>query len=179
MSRAHSGLVLLPRALASDGELLCVRAWLLLYLQHLRVGQILAVLSAQLLAQCLQLSAKQDDPFCGSLVAPAELPPRMPIVCTQRPAENTLEDKVGGTQGPHGATASAKGRQGLGEHVGGAAKLSWHTDRGWGGGARLGNVPPPTLHRLGEGGRLGNVPLPTLHKCVALVRPTFSSSLWP
>lgn len=128
-SRAHSGLVLLPRAPASDGELLCVRAWLLLYLQHLRVGQILAVLSAQLLTQCLQLSAKQDDPFCGSLVAPAELPPRMPIVCTQRPAENTLEDKGGGTQGPHGATASAKGRQGIGEHAGGAAKLSWHTDR--------------------------------------------------
>lgn len=74
-----------------------MRTWLILYLQHLRVGQILAVLSAQLLTQCLQLSAKQDDPFCGSLVAPAELPPWMPIVCTQRPAENTLEGEEGRT----------------------------------------------------------------------------------
>lgn len=30
-----------------------MRAWLVLYLQHLRVGQILAVFSAQLLAQRL------------------------------------------------------------------------------------------------------------------------------
>lgn len=62
--------------------------WLVLYLQHLRVGQILAVLPAQLLTQCLQLATKQDNPFCGSLVAPTELPPRMPIICTQSPAEN-------------------------------------------------------------------------------------------
>lgn len=66
---------------------------LVLYLQHLRVGQVLAILSAQLLTQRLQLSAKQDDPFCGCLVAPAELPPWMPVVCTPRPAENTLESE--------------------------------------------------------------------------------------
>lgn len=54
------------------------------------MGQILAILPSQLLAQCLQLTAKQDNPFCGSLVAPTELPPRMPIICTQSPAENTL-----------------------------------------------------------------------------------------
>lgn len=47
-----------------------MKAWLVLYLQHLRVGQILAILPAQLLTQCLQLAAKQDYPFCGSLVAP-------------------------------------------------------------------------------------------------------------
>ena len=66
-----------------------MRAWLVLYLQHLRVGQILAIFPAQLLTQCLQLTAKQDNPFCGRLIAPAELPPRMPIICTQSPAENT------------------------------------------------------------------------------------------
>lgn len=74
---------------------LCVKAWLVLYLQHLRVSQILAILPDQLFTQCLQLTAKQDNPFCGSLVAPAELPPRMPIICTQKPAENTLEGRVG------------------------------------------------------------------------------------
>lgn len=66
-----------------------MRGRLVLYLQHLRVGQILAILPAKLLTQCLQLTAKQDYPFRGSLVAPTELPPRMPIICTQSPAENT------------------------------------------------------------------------------------------
>lgn len=64
--------------------------WLILYLQHLCVGQILAILPAQLLTQCLQLTAKQNDPFCGSLVAPTELPPRMPVICIQNAVENTL-----------------------------------------------------------------------------------------
>lgn len=74
-----------------------MRAWLILYLQHLCVDQILAIFSAQLLTQCLQLSAKQDDPFCGSLVAPAELPPWMPVVYTPSPAENTLDGEEGQT----------------------------------------------------------------------------------
>lgn len=91
MTEAHSGQFLQPSGVPG--------AWhpRIRYLQHLRVRQVLAVLSAQLLAQCLQLSAKQDDPFCGGLVAPTELPPWMPIVCTQRPAENTLEGGEGRT----------------------------------------------------------------------------------
>lgn len=67
-----------------------MRAWLAPYLKHLRVGQILAILPAQLLTQCLQLAAEQDNSFRGCLIAPAELPPRMPIICTQSPAGGTL-----------------------------------------------------------------------------------------
>lgn len=59
-------------------------------------------------------------------------------------------------EGPREATASAKGRQGLGERAGGAAPSSWHTDQGWG---KAWKPPLPTLHGADEG--------------------TFSNSLWP
>ena len=98
LSRAHSLLLLLPPVpsqshhtpLLPNRGPFCTKAWLAPYLQHLRVGQILAVLPPQLLTQCLQLAAKQDNSFRGRLIAPAELPPRMPIICTQRPAGGTL-----------------------------------------------------------------------------------------
>jgi hypothetical protein len=75
------------------------------------VGQILAILTAQLLTQCLQLTAKQDDPFCGSLVAPTELSPWVSIICTQKSAQNTLvEVKKEGQPENWEAAASARGR---------------------------------------------------------------------
>ena len=98
LSRAHSLLLLLPPVpsqshhtpLLPNRGPFCTKAWLAPYLQHLRVGQILAVLPPQLLTQCLQLAAKQDNSFRDRLIAPAELPPRMPIICTQSPAGGTL-----------------------------------------------------------------------------------------
>ena len=83
LSRAHSLLLLLPPVpsqshhtpLLPNRGPLCTKAWFAPYLQHLRVGQILAILPAQLLTQCLQLAAEQDNSFRGRLIAPAELPP--------------------------------------------------------------------------------------------------------
>lgn len=112
-----------PCPLPRNGGLLCMKVWLLLYLQHLCVGQILAILLAQLLTQCLQLATKQDNPFRGSLVASTEVPPRMPIICTQSPAENKSERvrrkrRTGvGTPKEHGKkdlARTAKGKLGLG-----------------------------------------------------------------